>query len=437
MISEHASPLEALGGVDSGGQNVYVGKLSEHLAQRGIEVDVVTRRDSIELPPVVTVAEGVRVIHIPAGPTHFVQKEHLLPFMDEFSEHCARLARVHRYSLVHANFFMSGLVGLKLQRALGLPLVVTFHALGKVRRLHQRDADGFPDRRFTIEEALAKRSDAIIAECPQDRDDLINLYNADPANISTIPCGYDPQEFPPISKVEARQYLGLPQGAFVVLQLGRLVRRKGVDTAIQGFAAFQRATSADAMLLVVGGTSDGTASPCLSERNRLELITGDLGIKDKVHFVGPKQRKELCYYFSAADVFISTPWYEPFGITPLESMASGTPVIGSAVGGIKSTVLDGKTGYLVPPRSPMVLAEKLQLLYRNPEMRQRLGQRAQHHVASNYTWDIVAESVSALYRDLVANGTYRALGMAKGRAISRFGENVRPIGKSSLGWTQP
>lgn len=436
MISEHASPLEALGGVDSGGQNIYVAKLSEHLALRGFEVDIVTRRDSIDLPPVVRVAPGVRVIHIPAGPAHFVRKEQLLPFMDEFSDHCLRLARVHRYSLVHANFFMSGVVGLHLKRALGLPLVITFHALGKVRRQHQREADGFPDRRFTIEETLAKRADGIIAECPQDREDLITLYNADPSRVSTIPCGYDPHEFPRISKTVARHHLGLPLDSFIALQLGRLVPRKGVDTAIRGFGYFQHATSAQASLIVVGGATESSDIACASERNRLEKIAQDLGIGDNVFFTGPKQRQDLHYYYSAADVFISTPWYEPFGITPLEAMASGTPVIGADVGGIKSTVLDGRTGYLVPPRSPLAVAEKLQLLYPNPALRDELGRRARHHVAANYTWETVSKAVAKLFKTCAVQPSHSTPTQSRSLFPIPPRSNERSVGRSSLGWTQ-
>jgi glycosyltransferase involved in cell wall biosynthesis len=434
MISEHASPLEALGGVDSGGQNVYVSKLSQRLALEGFEVDIVTRRDSINLPPVVSLSRGVRVIHIPAGPAHFVPKEQLLPFIDEFAENCARLARIHRYSLVHANFFMSGLVGLNLKRSQGLPLIVTFHALGKVRRIHQKEADGFSDRRFTIEETLAKKADILIAECPQDREDLINLYRADPSRITTISCGYDPTEFPRIPKAVARRNLGLSDSTFIALQLGRLVPRKGVDTAIRGFAAFQQTTRANADLLIVGGGTETSSASCNSERNRLEGIAHDAGIHTHVHFLGAKQRDALRYYYSAADVFISTPWYEPFGITPLEAMASGTPVIGSEVGGIKSTILDGRTGFLVPPRSPQAVAEKLEILYRDPQLLANLGERARRHMEAHYTWETVARAVAKVYRNLEADTVYRSEASHLVPLIAKPRDDQRTTGRSSLGW---
>src|SRR3954463_11195705 len=147
LISEHASPLVALGGVDSGGQNVYVGQVARHLATRGWAVDGFTRRDSATLPDVVAWAPGVRVIHVPAGPPHVVPKEELLPFMGAFTEYVLGCARERRYDLLHANFWMSGLVAAEIKRVLGIPFVVTFHALGQVRRQHQGEADPPPGGR--------------------------------------------------------------------------------------------------------------------------------------------------------------------------------------------------------------------------------------------------------------------------------------------------
>jgi hypothetical protein len=137
MISEHASPLAGLGGVDGGGQNVYVAQVARHLTRRGHQVEVLTRRDRPDLPSVLTWLDGVRVVHITAGPPARRPKEQLLPFMEEFTHQTLRRARHMGYDLVHANFFMSALVGAQLKTIMGLPLVVTFHALGRVRRLHQ------------------------------------------------------------------------------------------------------------------------------------------------------------------------------------------------------------------------------------------------------------------------------------------------------------
>jgi hypothetical protein len=198
MISEHASPLAILGGVDSGGQNVYVGQLARHLAAVGYEVDVFTRCDSPGLPEVAEWVSGVRIVHVPAGPAEFVRKEDLLPHMAEFTAGMVRFARRQGapYALAHANFWMSGLVAADVRQAL-------------VRRAFQRGADAFPDARFAIEDRIVAEADHIVAECPQEEEDLIRYYHADPARTTIIPGGFDPAEFWPIAKPLARVTLGL------------------------------------------------------------------------------------------------------------------------------------------------------------------------------------------------------------------------------------
>src|SRR5947209_9014161 len=172
LLSEHASPLGILGGVDSGGQNVYVGQLAKHLAVLGYEVDVFTRRDSERLPEIAEWVNGIRIIHVPAGPAAYVRKEDLLPYMGAFADYLLRFCKCQResYDLVHANFWMSGLVAADLKRSLGTPFVITFHALGRVRRQHQREADQFPDVRFEVEDRIVAEADRILAECPQDEE---------------------------------------------------------------------------------------------------------------------------------------------------------------------------------------------------------------------------------------------------------------------------
>ncbi|QDV36267.1 glycosyltransferase [Tautonia plasticadhaerens] len=401
LISDHASPLATLGGVDGGGQNVYVGQLARHLVARGDRVDIFTRRDAGNLPDIVPWGEGGRVIHVPAGPAGRVRKEELLPYMGEFIEFVLRHCRRRPYDLVHANFFLSALVAAEVKRVVETPFVVTFHALGRVRRLHQGGADAFPEERLAIEDRAVREADRIIAECPQDEDDLHILYGADPARIRTVPCGFDPDEFRPLSKPLARAMLGLDGHGPILLQLGRMVPRKGVDNVIRGLALLRNGSGIPARLLIVGGESS-TPDPRLTpEIGRLMAIAEREGVADAVTFVGSRGRDALNAYYSAADVFITTPWYEPFGITPLEAMACGTPVVGSAVGGIRSTVQDGRTGYLVPPEDPPALAARLADLLGDPERLRAFGRRAVHVARSRYTWARVAESVSAVYEELI------------------------------------
>ena len=238
LISDHASPLSKLGSVDCGGQNLYVGQVARQLTSFGYEVDIFTRCDNASLPEVSEWVPGTRIIHVPAGPSSCIRKEDLFPFMKEFSEYMLQFCRGQRkkYDLIHANFWMSGLVALQLKQCLGLPFVITFHALGRVRREFQKEADEFPDERFTIEDRIVVEADHIIAEAPQDKEDLIRLYHADPSRISIIPCGVDRSELWPINKELAKITLGLSPHEQVILHVGRIVPRKGVQTVIQAFS---------------------------------------------------------------------------------------------------------------------------------------------------------------------------------------------------------
>jgi len=398
IVSEHASPLSAVGGVDSGGQNIYVAHVARQLKQGGHQVDVFTRRDRALLPAVVDM-DGVRVIHVPAGPPLQLPKEQLLPYMGEFADFLIGFFRRERspYHVIHANFFMSGLAGLKVKRVLGTPLVTTFHALGRVRRIHQGSNDGFPDERFAIEDELVRHSDVIIAECPQDEADLIDLYGADRERIEIVPCGFDAEEFNPVSRDAARNALGWPRKAFIVLQLGRIVQRKGIDNVIRGVGELKARHDIDARLYVVGGNSDTPNEIATPEIARLRGVAGQAGVNAATTFVGRRGRSSLREFYSAANVFVTTPWYEPFGITPVEAMACGTPVIGADVGGIRYSVKDGETGWLVPPRDPAALASRLAMLQQDPALARRMGEAGLARAQALFTWRGVAQSLGAIY----------------------------------------
>jgi D-inositol-3-phosphate glycosyltransferase len=403
LISEHASPLAALGGADGGGQNVYVASLARELGNAGHIVDVFTRRDAPELPPSVAFAPNVRILHVPAGPPCAIPKERLLPYMDEFAARMVGYCtpRHARYDIVHANFFMSGMAALRLQRRFGTPFVITFHALGKVRQLHQGNADQFPPDRGRIEDELVSAADTVIAECPQDREDLQRWYRADPRRIAVVPCGFDPAELGPGSRA-VRNRLRLRDDEFVVLQLGRLVPRKGIDTVIRGIALLKRTHGINARLLVVGGESDCPDPALTPEIGRLSAIAAAEGVAEHVTFTGRRPRSALRDYYCAADVFVTTPWYEPFGMTPLEAMACGRPVIGAAVGGIQYSVVDSVTGYLVPPKDPAAIAERLARFHRNPELARAYGRAGIHRVRSHFTWSRIALDVAGLYASVLA-----------------------------------
>lgn len=422
MISEHASPLSTPGGVDCGGQNVYVGQVAKHLALLGYSVDIFTRRDSESQPDIVEWADGIRIVHIRAGPSKFIRKEELLPHMGEFTSNLLKLFKWTGwpYELIHANFWMSGLVAADLKKTLGIPFLITFHALGKVRRIYQGEADQFSDRRFEIEERIVEEADRIIAECPQDEEDLIQLYRCDPRKIRMIPCGFDPAELWPVPKEGARKQLGLAPDSRLLLQVGRLVPRKGVDTAILGFSRLLKLHRAEARMIIVGGEDENPNPDLNPEMRRLSTLVQEEGIQDRVLFVGRKSRDALKFYYSAADAFITTPWYEPFGITPVEAMACGTPVIGASVGGIRFTVRDGETGFLVPPKDPDAISEKLAFLFARPTLIHEMGWRAIQRANANFTWKTITADIARLYGEIRTARAATQKSPEEGRASCRI-----------------
>ncbi|ARP89501.1 glycosyl transferase family 1 [Bordetella genomosp. 9] len=404
IVSEHASPLALAGSVDSGGQNIYVAQIARHFGRLGHQVDVFTRADSPFLPREMEWRDNVRVIHVPAGPARQIPKEELLPYMGAFEDFLTRYFASQReaYDIVHANFFMSAMAAMPAARACGIPFAVTFHALGRVRRKFQKEADLFPESRFDIEDDVIARADRIIAECPQDRQDLMELYGADPRRISIVPCGYDPAEMRPMDRARARAELGWNDNRFTVLQLGRMVPRKGVDNVIRALGRLRRVHGIDARLCVVGGNSREPCEQATPELARLRAIARDEGVLPHVEFTGRRDRLQLRAYYCASDVFVTTPWYEPFGITPVEAMACGRPVIGSDTGGIRHSVRHGETGWLVPPKDPDALAERLAMLARDSLLRHRMGEAGMRRARRHFTWERVSLDLLNVFDEIMA-----------------------------------
>lgn len=405
IISEHASPINAIGGTDSGGQNVYVAQLAKHLVRRGHTVDVYTRRDSASLPMIMDLDEGYRLINVPAGPPAPVPKEQILPFMKDFTDFLMAFMKTTstEYDVVHGNFWMSGLVAADLKQQLNIPFAITFHALGRVRRLYQRDNDKFPDQRFEIEDRVVREADLIIAECPQDYEDLLQLYEADENKITIIPCGFDENEMHPVSKTTAREEIGIDKDMDLILHLGRMVPRKGADNVIRGFSHYLKETRKKTKLLIVGGETEYPDPVATPEIGRLQLLAKEEGVSDHVIFTGQRNRRSLKHYFSAADVFVTTPWYEPFGITPVEAMACGTPVIGSSVGGIKYTVRHGVTGLLVPPEDPIALKNALSGILKDVSIRNFFSRKSIERANLHFRWDIMARKMDEAITNKIFN----------------------------------
>lgn len=393
MVSEHASPLAMLGGADAGGQNVHVAALAAALARRGTEVVVHTRRDDPALPDRVAAAPGVTVEHVDAGPPHPIPKDQLLPHMNEFAARLRRSWRVDPPDVVHAHFWMSGRAALAACRPLGLPLVQTFHALGVVKRRHQGAKDTSPPSRIREEAMLAKEADRIVATCSEEVFELVRM-GADLRRIAVAPCGVDLGLFRPDGPAEPR-----PAGRHRMLVVSRLVERKGIGNAITALAGVPEAE------LVVAGGPPADRLDGDREARRLAGLATRLGVADRVQLRGRVGQRDLPALYRSADLVVCVPWYEPFGIVPLEAMACGAPVVASAVGGLVDSVVDGVTGVHVAPRQPDLLGPVLSALLADKAKRAALGAAGARRARRRYGWDRIAGSILEVYAGVTAAAT--------------------------------
>jgi glycosyltransferase involved in cell wall biosynthesis/phosphoheptose isomerase len=384
MVSEHASPLAALGGVDAGGQNVHVAALAQAVAERGAQVVVHTRRDDPSLPARVEMAPGVVVHHVDAGPPEALPKDALLEHMPAFARELARAWRDDRPDVVHAHFWMSGHASLLAAREVPVPIVQTFHALGVVKRRYQGDKDTSPPERLGIERGLVRRADEIVATCTDEVFELVRM-GALRDRLTVVPCGVDLRLFGPDGPRERRGELHR------LVCVGRLVERKGIGNVIEALAELP-----DAELVIAGGPERDTLDADPDVR-RLRHVAERCGVADRVHLRGRVERRDLPALLRSADAVVCAPWYEPFGIVPLEAMACGVPVVASAVGGMIDTVVDGVTGVHVAPRDPERLAAALRGLLDDPRQRTSYGQAGARRARRLYDWGRVATATLDVY----------------------------------------
>jgi D-inositol-3-phosphate glycosyltransferase len=403
MVSEHASPLAVLGGVDAGGQNVHVAALAAALARLGDEVVVHTRRDDPSLPRRVALAPGVEVDHVDAGPPVALPKDELLPHMAAFADDLRAQWSAQPPDVVHSHFWMSAVAAL--DAASGMPVAHTFHALGTVKRRQQGAKDTSPPERLAIEREIAARVDRIVATCTDELFELLRM-GADRRRISVVPCGVDLDRFSP-GPGEPR-----PAGRHRLVAACRLVERKGVGNAISALAGVP-----DAVLQIAGGP-EARALGRDPEVCRLRALAREAGVEERVAFRGRVDRDAMPALLRSADVVVCVPWYEPFGIVPLEAMACGVPVVASAVGGQKDSVVHGVTGVHVPPRDPDALADALRGLLADPARRAELGAAGARRARERYGFDRIARATREVYAELAAPGLARRRG-ASARAAYR------------------
>ena len=386
LVSEHASPLAVLGGVDAGGQNVHVAALATALAARGHEVVVHTRRDDPALPARVPFAPGVVVEHVPAGPPTEVPKDQLLPYMPAFADHLERRWAREPVDVAHSHFWMSGVATVAAATRTGVPVLHTFHALGTVKRRHQGARDTSPPARIDFERRLCRQVDRVVATCSDEVAELTAM-GLQPDRATVIPCGVDTDVFRPVPAEQDQQHGRRPR----LLVVGRLVERKGVGNVVEALAQLP------GVELMVAGGPDPRFLDTDPEIARLRALADRHAVADRVRFLGSVSRRDVPALMASADLVACVPWYEPFGIVPLEAMACGRPVVGSAVGGLLDTVVPGQTGELVPPRRPDLLAPVLRDLLADPARRARYGAAGRARVVERYRWSAVAAATEDVY----------------------------------------
>jgi D-inositol-3-phosphate glycosyltransferase len=385
--------------------NVYVRQLSSALARAGAVCDVYTRAWAPDVPATVSVEPGFQVHHIPAGPLAPVGKEALPGLVDEFTEGVlARIAasvdcgRCGPPDALHANYWLSGLAGHVIKHELGLPLASTFHTLDRVKAetSPEEAVAAEPARRAEAEAGVIACSDAVLASCSVEADQLVALYGADPDRIETVAPGVDGAFFAPGDRGQARRALGLPVDRPLLAFVGRIQPLKGAEVALRALAIVRERVPG-ALLAVIGGPS-GPAGH--RELARLRAVVAELGLGESVRFVPPQPHELLSTWYRAMEVCLVPSRSESFGLVALEAGACGTPVVANAVGGLPTLVEDGATGFLVEGRDPAGFAEAALGVLGDPRLAQTLSRRAVAR-ASGYTWSAAGSRLLDLYARLI------------------------------------
>jgi D-inositol-3-phosphate glycosyltransferase len=406
VISVHTSPLDQPGSGDSGGMNVYIRAVAERMAGRGLDVDLFTRCRGGADHEVKEIGSGIRLVPVKAGPCQAVPKADLPRFLPEFLGGVLAAARDDRrtYDIVHSHYWLSGWVGRAAKHIWDVPLVASFHTLGKVKNYSlARGERPEPATRLAGEQAVIDEADRMLAPTPSEASQLVGLYRADPRHLRIVPPGVDHTVFLPGDRTQARERLHL-SGLRLALYVGRLQAHKGPDVAVRTIAeaiARDPVTAADLVLAIVGGPSGPDKG---AEVARLMELATALGVGDRVMLFPALPQRKLADFYAAADVALVPSRSESFGLVALEAQACGTPVVAAKVGGLRYVVADGRTGFLVEGHDPGDHASRLLDLLRDRDLQARMGREAARQ-APRFTWDATTDAVLAVYRELLANAS--------------------------------
>ena len=410
VLSYHTCPLATLGGKDAGGMNVYVRDLALYLGREGVQLDVFTRSQDEHVPHVLhDLGYGNRVVHIPAGPEYpllkWELKDHIPDFADRILAFSA--AKNLKYDLIHSHYWMSGLAAEKLSAAWKVPVIQMFHTLGKLKQAVAQNAEEAEGSyRIEGETQVIESSDVIVASTSTEKEQLETLYSAPANKIQIIPPGVDISHFYPIPPDEAKEFVGVPEEKKMLLFVGRLEPLKGIKTLLRALGIIQANGQAgeDLCLAVIGGELETANGEETEEVKTLMDLRNQYGLVDMVTFLGKRSQDSLPYYYSAAEMVIMPSHYESFGMVALESMACGTPVIASLVGGLIHLVEDGVTGYHVPVEDPQALSLRITSLLKDKALRYRMGHDA-FAFAKKYSWENISDRMVQLYSSLLEIGS--------------------------------
>jgi D-inositol-3-phosphate glycosyltransferase len=411
MISVHTSPLAPMGGAKTGGMNVYVRELARELGQQGLKVDIFTRRSSALEPSVDrSISENARVIYLEAGPAQPLLPEDQFEHLSDFTANLMSFAALRnlRYDIVYSHYWLSGWVAAKLKEAWGIRFAHMFHTLGHMKKRIEVNSYYRPDRRITTEMNILQSADRIVASTPAEQAQLRWLYRAGRRQIVVIPPGVNTERFDKmISRERARETLGISPGGSLLLFVGRIEPLKAIDTILEALHVLRdRAPSLlrELRFMIVGGDPQSNQD---QEMMRLQALSVKLGIDQLVSFVGAKEQAELPLFYAAATAVIMPSDYESFGMVALEAMSSGTPVIASQVGGLQFLVRDQETGFHVPARESISLAECIMELLAEPSRIDDMGAAASR-IAREYAWSRIVERLLEVFEEVACQTVRRA-----------------------------
>ncbi len=409
VLSVHTSPLAPMGGKKTGGMNVYIREFAQEAANRGIQVDIFTRRSDANEPKIDTsMGANIRVIYLEAGPVAPLPPDDIFPHLSEFTSRLMAFAMLHgsRYDFVYSHYWLSGWVAQKLKEAWGTPFVQMFHTLGHMKQRILTHETSLPDQRIQTEAEVMRWADKLVAATPAEYMQMLWLYRADRRKIEIIPPGVNVERFHPLDESSHLRHVGPVGNNPYLLFVGRIERLKAVDSILHALAILQNNDPhllEDLRFLVVGGDPRDTSD---TEMMTLQQLAQNLGVSDRVCFVGARDQNQLPMIYANAMAALMPSDYESFGMAALEAMASGTPVIASRVGGLAYLVRDGETGYLVPVREPQAIAASIADLLSDPEKRKSMGRRAAE-VAQEYAWSKIVDRLLVIFAQVQRKQTVK------------------------------